>query len=183
MRAGRAIWYRGRGVPIVSDGRTLLIWLGAAGCVAAGLAGLVLPVLPGAPLLLIGLVLAAWAEDFAYVGPGTLVVLGVLAALTYVVDFLASALGARRFGASSRAIVGAALGGLVGLLFGLAGVLLGPFVGAVLGELSTRRGLADAGRAGIGATLGLAVGLALKIALAVSMLALFLVDRFFWGTS
>jgi uncharacterized protein len=163
--------------------RVTLLWLGAAVCVLAGLAGLVLPALPGAPLLLAGLVLAAWAEDFAYVGPGMLVVLGILAVLTYVADFLASALGARRFGASSRAVVGAALGGLVGLFFGLAGVLLGPFVGAVLGELSARRSLGDAGRAGVGATLGLAVGLALKIALAVSMLALFVVDRFFWGPS
>jgi uncharacterized protein YqgC (DUF456 family) len=163
--------------------RVTLLWLGAAICVVAGLAGLVLPALPGAPLLLAGLVLAAWAEDFAYVGPGMLVVLGILAVLTYVADFLASALGARRFGASSRAVVGAALGGLVGLFFGLAGVLLGPFVGAVLGELSARRSFGDAGRAGVGATLGLAVGLALKIALAISMLALFVVDRFFWAPS
>lgn len=165
-------------MPLEFDSRTVLLWLGAAVCVLAGLAGLVLPALPGAPLLLLGLVLAAWAEDFAYVGPGMLVVLGILAALTYVVDFLASAFGARRFGASPRAVVGAALGGLVGLFFGLAGVLLGPFVGAVLGELSARRSLGDAGRAGVGATLGLAVGLALKIAIVVSMLALFVVDRF-----
>ena len=160
-----------------------LLWLGAVLCVVAGLVGLVLPALPGAPLLLVGLVLAAWAEHFAYVGAGMLVVLGLLAALTYVVDFLATAFGARRFGASSRAVVGAVLGGLVGLFFGLAGILLGPFVGAVLGELSAQRGLADAGRAGIGATLGLAVGLALKIAIAVSMLALFVVARFFWASS
>jgi uncharacterized protein len=163
--------------------RVTLLWFGAAICVVAGLAGVVLPALPGTPLLLVGLVLAAWAEDFAYVGPGMLVVLGLLAALTYVVDFLATAFGARRFGASSRAVVGAALGGLVGLFFGVAGVLLGPFVGAVLGELSAQRSLGDAGRAGVGATLGLIIGLVLKIALAVSMLGLFVVDRFFWGTS
>lgn len=163
--------------------RVTLLWFGAAICVVAGLAGVVLPALPGTPLLLVGLVLAAWAEDFAYVGPGMLVVLGLLAALTYVVDFLATAFGARRFGASSRAVVGAALGGLVGLFFGVAGVLLGPFVGAVLGELSAQRSLGDAGRAGVGATLGLVIGLVLKIALAVSMLGLFVVDRFFWGTS
>ncbi len=160
-----------------------LRWLGAVVCVVAGLAGLVLPALPGAPLLLAGLVLAAWAEHFAYVGPGMLVVLGLLTALTYVVDFLASAFGARRFGASSRAVVGAALGGLAGLFFGLAGVLVGPFVGAVLGELSARRSLGEAGRAGVGATLGLVVGLALKIGLVISMLALFVIDRFFWGAS
>ena len=145
-----------------------------------GLAGVVLPALPGAPVLFAGLFLVAWAEHFAYVGGTTLAVLAVLTALTYVADFLATALGAKRFGASRRAVAGAALGGLAGLFFGLPGILLGPFAGAVAGELSARRGLREAGRAGLGATLGLALGVAAKLALAFSMIGLFLLDRFLW---
>ena len=156
---------------------TLLLWILAAILIVAGLAGLLLPALPGAPLLLLGLVAAAWAEGFAYVGWGTLSVLGGLAILTYVVDFAAGAFGARRFGASGRAVAGAALGTLFGLLFGLLGVLLGPFVGAVVGELTLRRELRAAGKAGIGATLGLALGAAAKIALAFTMLGVFFVVR------
>ncbi len=151
--------------------------------VIAGLAGLALPALPGSPLLFAGLVLAAWAEGFAYVGAGTIVALGVLAALIFPVDFVMGALGAKHFGASRRAIVGAMLGGAVGIFLGLPGVLLGPFVGAVLGELSARRSLREAGRAGLGATLGLVLGLALKFGLAFSMLGLFALDRFWWGAS
>ncbi len=147
--------------------------------IVIGIAGLVLPAVPGAPLLFAGLWLAARADNFNYVGWGTLVILGVLAVLTYVVDFAATALGAKRFGASKRAILGAALGGLVGLFFGLPGVLLGPFVGAVIGELSGQRGLQAATRAGVGATLGLALGVAAKLALAFSMLGIFAVVRFF----
>ena len=157
---------------------TILLWILAVILILLGLFGLIVPALPGAPLLFVGFLLAAWAEDFVYVGSGTLAVLGALALLTYAVDFLAGALGAKRFGASNRAIVGAAVGALVGLFFGLPGVLICPFVGAVLGELSTQRNLREAGFAGIGATFGLVLGAAAKLALAFAMLGIFLVVRF-----
>ena len=150
----------------------------AALLVLAGLAGLVLPGLPGSPLIFAGLFIAAWAEDFSYVGVGTLIVLGVLALLTYVVDLWATMFGAKRFGASKRAVIGAVIGSIVGLFLGLPGVIFGPFIGAVIGELSARRGLHDAARAGIGATIGLAIGVAVKMALAFSMIGIFIVVRY-----
>ena len=159
---------------------SVLLWIPAALLVAAGIAGLALPALPGAPLLFVGLVCAAWAEDFAYVGAGWLAVLGVLAALTYPIDLAAGALGARRFGASGRAVLGAAGGAIVGRFFGLPGILLGPFVGAVLAELLwERRNLREAGRSGLGATVGLALGVAAKLALAFAMLGLFAFARWY----
>jgi uncharacterized protein YqgC (DUF456 family) len=155
-----------------------LLWIFAVLLGVIGLLGLVLPVLPGAPILFAGLLLAAWADDFAYVGAQTLILLGAMAVLTYVVDFAATALGAKRAGASDRAIWGAVLGGLVGLLLGLPGLLLGPFVGAVVGELSLRRDLKTAGRAGLGASIGLALGAAAKLALGFGMIGIFLLARF-----
>ncbi len=157
---------------------TLLLFILAALLVITGIAGLVLPALPGAPLLFAGLVVAAWAEDFVYVGTGTIILLAVLAALTSAVDFAAGALGAKRFGASPRAIAGALIGGVVGLFFGIPGVLLGPFAGAVIGELSLRRDLNAATRAGLGASLGLLFAAAAKIALAFTMMGVFVVARF-----
>jgi uncharacterized protein YqgC (DUF456 family) len=156
---------------------TTALWILAAAMVLIGMAGLVLPGLPGPPLVFGGLLLAAWAEDFTYVGWPTLLVLGIMALLTYVVDFAATALGAKRFGASKRAVIGAALGALAGLFVGFIGVLIGPFIGAVIGELSARRSLEDATRAGIGATVGLALGAAAKFALAFSMVGIFVVAR------
>lgn len=156
----------------------MLLWALAALLVLAGLAGLFLPALPGAVLLFGGLALAAWIENFAHVGWGTLTVLGLLALLTYPADLLASAFGAKRYGASPRAITGAVVGAGVGIFFGLVGVLLGPFVGAVIGEFSTQRHLGRAGRAGLGATLGLVIGVAAKLALALAMLGVFAVVRF-----
>lgn len=157
---------------------SILLWVAAVVLVLAGLAGLLLPAVPGPPLLLLGLVAAAWAEDFRYVGFWILAVLALMTLLAYGVDFAATAFGARRFGASPRAAVGAAVGTLVGLFFGLAGILLGPFVGAVAGELTVRRPLPEAGRAGVGATIGLAIGAAVKMALAFAMLGLFATARF-----
>jgi uncharacterized protein YqgC (DUF456 family) len=158
---------------------SMLLWTLAVILVLIGIAGLVLPAVPGAPLIFAGLLLAAWADHFAYVGWPTLVVLGILAALTYVVDFAATAFGAKRFGASRRAIIGALIGALVGIFLGFVGVLVGPFVGAVIGELSAQRDLKAATRAGVGATIGLAVGIAAKMALAFSMVGIFVIARFF----
>ncbi|ABA89303.1 membrane protein of unknown function DUF456 [Syntrophotalea carbinolica DSM 2380] len=156
---------------------TIVLWSLAGLLVLSGFAGLLLPALPGPPLLFAGLLCAAWAEDFLYVGWRTLALLGVLALLAVVADFIAGAFGARHFGASTRAMAGAAIGALVGLFFGLPGLLLGPFFGAMAGELTARADLQAASRAGIGAVIGLAVGTAAKMALAVAMLGVFLAVR------
>jgi uncharacterized protein YqgC (DUF456 family) len=158
---------------------TLALLVVAAFLVAIGLAGVVLPAIPGAPLLFAGLLLGAWAENFEHVGLWTLVLIALLALLTYAVDFWATMFGARKFGASKRAVIGALLGAVVGIFLGFPGVLFGPFIGAVIGELSARRTVQEATRAGIGATIGLVLGAAIKIALAFSMIGLFLVARFF----
>ena len=155
----------------------ILLWVFAALFIAAGFSGLILPVIPGIPLVFIGLVMLAWAENFAYVGWVTLVILGVLALASYGVDFLATALGAKKFGASPRAIWGAAIGTLLGLFFGLPGLVLGPFLGAVVGEFSGKASLKAAAHAGVGATLGLLFGALLKIALAFAMVGVFVLDR------
>jgi len=157
----------------------ILLWLLAGLLILVGLAGLVLPVLPGIPLVYIGLFLLAWAEDFVYVGWITLTVLGLLTLLSYGIDFLATALGAKKYGASPRAVAGAAVGALVGVLFGLAGIILGPFLGAMAGEFSRRASFKTATQAGLGATLGLLFGALFKIALAFTMLGVFVVDRLF----
>ena len=155
-----------------------LFYLAAVALVIVGLLGTVLPVIPGAAFVFAGLLLAAWVDDFARVGPVGLTIIGLLAVLSWVADFLASVFGAKRVGASPLALVGATLGGAFGLFLGLPGMILGPFVGAVGGELIARRELVQAGKVGLGTWLGLVVAAVLKVIIAFMMIATFLAFYF-----
>lgn len=152
-----------------------LLYLLAALLVIVGIAGSILPALPGLPIVFGGLLLAAWVGDFQTVGWLTLTVLGVLTLLAMAVDLVASLLGTRRVGASGLAVLGAAVGTLVGLFFGLPGLLLGPFLGALAGELLAGRGMQQATRAGVGAWIGFVIGTLAKLGLAFTMLGVYLV--------
>ena len=157
---------------------TLVFWLLAVLLLVAGLIGLFLPVLPGAPLIFAGLVIAAWAEDFHYAGLWTVVLLAIITLLTLGVDFWATIFGAKKFGASKRAVIGALIGLVIGIFLGFPGIIFGPFIGAVVGELSAQKDLKQATRAGIGATIGLVLGAAIKLSLALTMIGVFLTVRF-----
>ena len=153
---------------------TILLWIIGIALVIIGLVGTVLPALPGAMLIVAGLVVAAWADGFAKVGVLTLVIIGVIGAASYLVDFAAAALGAKKFGASTRAMVGAGLGTLLGLFLGLPGIIIGPFLGAVIGELTVQRDIAKVGKAGLAAWIGFLVGMAVKVGIAFLMIGIFL---------
>lgn len=152
---------------------TVFLWTLAVTLIIVGIMGVVLPAVPGTIVVFVGLVLGAWADGFSRVGAGTLVALGILAAASYGIDVVTVMLGVGRLTASRRAMVGAALGTLCGLVFGLLGVIIGPFAGAVLGELTTDRNLARAGRAGMAAWIGFAIGIVVKVGLVFVMLGIF----------
>lgn len=158
---------------MTGDMTTLLLLLGGL-LVLVGLAGTILPALPGTPLVFVGLLVAAWAEGFEKVGWITLTILALLMILSFVIEIMATSMGAKRVGASWKAMLGAGLGTIVGLFFGIPGLLLGPFVGAVLGEYISLRDWRQAGKIGFGAWLGLLVGTAAKIALSFAMVGIFL---------
>ena len=147
--------------------------------VLVGIAGTILPALPGLPLVFAGMLLGAWAGDFNHIGIPTLVVLGVLTALSLVVDFWATALGAKRVGASGKAVAGAVIGTFVGIFFGPIGLFAGPFIGALMGELLHGRDVGQAARVGFGTWLGVVFGTVLKLALAFTMVGLFVLAWMF----
>ena len=152
---------------------TVVLWILGVAMVAIGLAGIVLPALPGHMLILGGLVVAAWADGFQHVSGWTLGVIAVIALASYGIDFVSAAVSTKKLGASRRAMAGAAIGTLGGLFFGLPGLIAGPFVGAVIGELTETRDMRQAGRAGLAATIGFAIGTAVKVAFAFVMIAIF----------
>jgi len=141
--------------------------------VLVGIAGVILPALPGLPLVFAGMLLAAWAGDFQQIGGWWFIPLGLLMLVSIGVDFLATVVGAKRVGASGKALLGAAVGTIVGLFFGPIGLFAGPFVGALLGELWHSRELGKATKVGLGTWLGILLGTVLKLGLAFAMLGLF----------
>lgn len=153
---------------------TMLLWILAGVLMLVGLVGTLAPLLPGIPLMLAGMLLAAWAEDFQRIGWGTLIALAVLTALSFVIEAVAAALGANRVGASRAAVIGSALGAIFGFFLGLVGLIVGPFVGAVAGELLARGGPGRAMEVGVAAWLGFLLGTVAKVAIAFVMLGVFI---------
>jgi uncharacterized protein len=155
-----------------------VLWVLAIALMLVGAAGIVLPALPGVPLMYAGMVIAAAIDDFQRIGWLTLTVLGLLMLIAVGVEFLASVMGVRYAGASRRAIWGALIGTVVGLFFGLPGLLLGPFAGALIGELTVHGRLDRAGRVGIATWIGMIFGTLTKIAIAFAMLGIFVLAYF-----
>jgi len=152
---------------------TPLLWILSLILVGVGIAGVLVPGLPGTPLVFGGLLLAAWADGFQNVGIGTIVILAAVTILAFGVDFVSASLGAKRAGASREAVIGAALGTLIGIFFGFVGIILGPFVGAVIGEFLSRRSLEQAGRVGAATWIGFILGIGVKLVLAFTMVGIF----------
>jgi uncharacterized protein YqgC (DUF456 family) len=153
---------------------TELLWILAVVLVIVGLVGTVLPALPGVPLIFIGVLVAAWAEDFQRITGLTIAVLAVLAVIGVVIDYVAASMSARRAGASRAGIIGAALGTVAGIVTGLWGLLFMPLVGAAIGEFLSHRDALRAGRVGVATWVGLLVGTVVKLAVAFTMIGVFI---------
>ncbi len=170
-----------------------LAWAGVVVLILAGIAGTVLPALPGVVLVLAGIVWGAWLDDFTRVPVGVVVVCAVLAALAWATDYVAALMGAKRVRASGWAIAGAAAGTVAGVFTGFIGLLFMPLVGAMAGEWWALRGqrnlvasptdhAADGKRAlevGFATWLGMMIGTAVKLALVFVMVGAFAVAYFF----
>jgi len=150
-----------------------LLWVLCVALIVLGLAGTVLPLLPGTLLVWGGIVLGAWIDDFARVGTTTVVVVSVLAVLAWALDYVAGLMGAQKVGASKQALLGAAVGTVVGLFMGLVGVLFMPLVGAAIGEYIARKDQTRAVKVGVATWVGIMVGLIAKVVLAFIMVGIF----------
>jgi uncharacterized protein YqgC (DUF456 family) len=157
----------------------IALYVLAALLIVGGLAGAVLPVLPGIPMIFGGIWLAAAVDGYRHLGLWWLLAIGVLGALGVVVDFVAGTLGAKRVGASQRALWGAAMGTLLGMFLGIPGLLFGPFLGALAGELASGTSVLRSAHVGVGTWLGLLFGTQVKLVLSFVMIGLFGVAMLF----
>jgi uncharacterized protein YqgC (DUF456 family) len=150
-----------------------LLWILCAALIALGLAGTVLPVLPGTLLVWLGIVLGAWIDDFTRVGGLTIAFVSVLGLVAWGLDYAAGLMGAQRAGASRQALVGAAIGTVLGLFMGLVGVLFMPLVGAAVGEYLARKDEARAMKVGLFTWIGMMLGMVAKVVLSFVMVGVF----------
>jgi len=145
----------------------------AATLIVVGLVGAVVPLLPGIPLIFAGIWLIAGVDHYRHLGLGWLVGIALVGTLGLLMDVLAGALGAKRVGASPRAVWGALLGTLIGLFFGIPGLVLGPFLGAVIGEFASGKSVTRSTKVGASAWVGLIFGTIAKLVASMMMVALF----------
>jgi len=138
-----------------------------------GLAGSILPGVPGTPLVLVAAIGHRLYFGASSANNWVLAALVLLTLLSVLFDYLASMIGAKKLGATWRGMLGAIVGALVGMFFSLPGILLGPFIGALLFEFAGGYEFKPAARAGLGATLGLLAGALGKLAICGVMMALF----------
>ena len=151
----------------------ILGWIVAVLLIVVGVAGTVLPAVPGTILVLAGIVLGAWLDDFTRVRWWVVAIISVLAVVAWATDYVATILGAKKVGASKWALIGAALGTVAGIFMGLIGVLFMPFVGAVIGELIAQKNAKQAAIVGFATWLGLLVGTVIKLVLVFMMIGIF----------
>ena len=151
----------------------IALYLLSALLILGGRAGTVLPVLPGIPMIFGGIWLAAAVDGYRHVGAGWLLAIGLLGALGVAVDFAAAAMGAKRVGASPRALWGASIGTVIGMFLGIPGLVFGPFAGALIGELSAGTSVLRSAHVGAGTWFGLLAGALVKLVISFLMVGLF----------
>jgi len=139
-----------------------------------GIAGTIVPMLPGPPLVWAGMLAYGFIAGFEGLSVTFFLLQGILVLATVGVDYLTTALGTRYFGGSRLAFWGATLGLILGLiLFNLPGLLIGTFTGAIAGELLHENNLRQAVSAGVGAVVGFLGGIPFKIFLEIIMIIWF----------
>jgi hypothetical protein len=152
-------------------------WIIAFLLVMIGILGTLLPMLPGVPLVFMGLLLGAWIDGFAKVSVLTISIIGAITLLALLVDFVASFITVKRAGASKYALWGAAIGALAGL--GILGLIVGTILGAAIGELMALKDSSQAAAVGLAAGLGFVIALVVKVVLTMTILAIFAYAYFF----
>lgn len=157
------------------------VWTLTLSLLAIGVLGSVLPILPGPMLIFLAGIIHTFLRPQSAMSLWGIVILGLLLAAAYGLDFLSGAMGAKWFGASRWGVVGVLVGGVVGLFFSLPGLILGPLVGGLAFEvLFAKKEMKPAMKSTWGTIVGTGAGLVLRFAISVAMAIVFFVDALWW---
>ena len=153
----------------------LLLYILSALCMLVGLAGCILPMLPGPPLAWLGMLLLHFTDrvDFTVT---ELVVSALVVIATVVLDYITPMIGTKKFGGGKYGNWGCMIGTVVGLFFTPLGLILGPFIGAVIGELIAGKPMRAALKAGFGSFVGFLFGTLIKLAVCIYFIVRFIME-------
>ena len=141
--------------------------------IITGIAGSVIPFLPGESLILLGSIIYGIGFGFDRIGIAIYITLVIIALFSSIVNYIATSIGAKKFGASKFGIIGAVIGAFLGFIVGnFPGLFIGPFLGAFAGELLKAKGIDRGLRAGFGAVIGFFAGSLVRFLLALTMTGL-----------
>jgi len=161
----------------------LELWIGFGVVLVFMLVGLIGNLIPGVPgtslIFIVALVHQLYFGDAGGMGWFWVILLGFLMLISFLIDYVASLLGAKKFGASWRGVLGAFVGIIGGLVvFPPLGLIIGPFVGAMGFEWAFGRETRDAAKAGFGAALGMMLGMVGSAMCGAVMIGIFLITAF-----
>ncbi|UCC79837.1 MAG: DUF456 domain-containing protein [Candidatus Zixiibacteriota bacterium] len=155
----------------------IILFIAALIFMFVGLLGVILPVLPGIPLIFGVALVFSILTDFTYLSGQTIIIMGILAVISLILDWIATLFGVKRMGGSKAGIFGAFIGMIVGLFIpgvGIFGFVIGAFVGAFIFELMVNRESKKALKAGLGSFIGFLVGGVLKLVVGAVMIGMFI---------
>ena len=153
------------------------VWTLTVSLMVAGLAGTVLPLLPGPAIILVAAVAHKFLRPETGITWWCLVALALLVIVSYIVDFFSGAVGTKWFGGSKWGIWGVLIGGIVGLFFAPVGLIVGPIVGGFVAELLiARKKMGPAVKATWGSLVGTTLGMAVRIGISIAMVVVFMFD-------
>ena len=151
--------------------------------IVVGLAGCILPVIPGPPISYVGILIAHFTK-FADFSINTLLFLGALAVIVQILDYIVPVWGTKKFGGSKAGVWGSLIGLIAGIMllpmmgivlgpFGILGILGGPFFGALVGELIAGKESEKAFIAAFGSFIGFLAGTLMKLAVSITITVFF----------
>ena len=158
---------------------SLLLSILAGVILAVGFLGTFIPVLPGAPLAWVGLLLC-YFSSYNELSLVWLIVTAVIAVLVSILDNIMPVYMTNKTGGSKAATRGATFGLIIGFFAGPAGIILGPFLGALIFELINTKGdFGSSLKSAWGAFLGFLLGVGMKM-IAVAFFIWLYVKSFYW---
>ena len=138
--------------------------------IIAGIAGIIIPGLPGLVLILAGILVYGWHVGFEVLGVGFLITMALLTIIGTVIDLLASVVGAKKYGASKLSLLAMVIGLIFGIItMGPPGLIIGPIVAVILTEMLRGRSFNEALKVTLGIILGFLSGIALRFVIGIGM--------------